>query len=151
MAFPFGIHDREGRHLPPEGGFVLDTVALSDNPVPQDYGVLRKDINWLVRLNWGYGSTGTFPESGEVHLYIEGAANYILKSSGAFAFILGNEPNHAQERPKGKILTPEYVAGIVSDVRDLAGAEAKLLAPPWLLTIKTPWTGSATCETCWPF
>jgi len=111
MAELRGLHDREGASTVPAGGFCLDTVALSEGATPPAYDTR---INWIVRLNWGYGSTGTFPlDKGR---YVDAAVEYILNSPNAHAFILGNEPNHEQERPDGKVLTPEYVAGIIADV-----------------------------------
>jgi murein DD-endopeptidase MepM/ murein hydrolase activator NlpD len=107
----FGVHDREGYAFPPPGGWVVDTVALSEAPLPTDYTAFRGDINWLVRLNWGYGSTGTIPMPHEVDRFVERVQSYALRSRGAYAFIIGNEPNHEGERPNGTFITPTHYAG----------------------------------------
>lgn len=113
----YGMHDREGLHLVPPGGFCLDTIALSEKPNPVDYRSLRSDINWIVRLNWGYGSTGTYPPEQGIDTYIQRAVDYVLGSKGIYAYIPGNEPNHENERPEGRIISPKYAATVFSTLR----------------------------------
>lgn len=128
-----GMHDREGAHIPPTGGWCLDTVALSENPSPLSYKDLRSDINWLVRLNWGYGSTGTFPKPENDDWYLDAALRYAVQSSGAYAFILGNEPNHQNERPDGVFLTPEYCASLFVRTRNAIkniDSSIRVMPPP---------------------
>ena len=115
----YGMHDREGRHILPPGGWCVDTVALWwDNAVPTDYTALRADINWIVRLNWGYGSTGTIPLPDQYPQFAAECANYAAKSSGCQRWIIGNEPNHQQERPNGVYITPADYARCFALCRD---------------------------------
>lgn len=128
-----GMHDREGRHIPPVGGWCLDTVALHQNPVAQDYTSMRADINWLVRLNWGYGSVGTFPTPNQATYYVDAAIEYIMNSRGAYGFILGNEPNHENERPGGAVLHPHYVAALFVKIHGSvksANSKIQVMPPP---------------------
>lgn len=106
----YGLHDREGRFVLPPGGWCVDTVALSENPQPTNYTTLRGDINWIVRLNWGYGTTGTIPLPTEYDRMAAACALYVAQSKGAARFIIGNEPNHEQERPGGVYITPDHYA-----------------------------------------
>lgn len=106
----YGLHDREGAYMVPAGGWCVDTVALSENPAPTDYAALRGDINWIVRLNWGYGSTGTIPLPYEYGKMAAACAAYVANSKGAQRWIIGNEPNHEQERPNGVYIAPEDYA-----------------------------------------
>jgi hypothetical protein len=110
MSLLYGVHDRQGRRILPPGGWCLDTMSLSDNAAPTDYAALRADINWLVRVNWGYGSTGTIPLPKDDNLFMERLAHYVHNSRGVHAWIIGNEPNHEQERPDGVQITPERYA-----------------------------------------
>lgn len=106
----YGIHDREGRHIVPLGGWCLDLQAISEKPQPTDYAALRGDINWIVRLSWGYGSTGTIPLPAQYQEFADGCADYVFSSKGANVFIISNEPNHENERPNGTYITPaQYV------------------------------------------
>lgn len=109
-----GMHDKSGAFVVPPGGWCLDTVKLADNPVPPSYKTIRGDINWVVRLNWGYGTEfGTFPVPILVDNYIGRAITYVLScDSSVWGFQLGNEPNHENERPQEMKLEPQYVAGI---------------------------------------
>jgi murein DD-endopeptidase MepM/ murein hydrolase activator NlpD len=133
MTSLLGVHDREGRHIPPPGGWCLDTIALSENPSPPDYIALRGDINWLVRLSWGYGSTGTFPLAIRMDQYIEAALLYAVQSNGVYGFILGNEPNGQWERPDGVVITPQYAADLFVRTRNAIKSmrsAIKVMPPP---------------------
>lgn len=121
----YGIHDREGRGLVPAGGWCVDTVALSGNPAPTDYAALRSDINWIVRLNWGYGSTGTIPLPKDDAGYFQALERFVSQSKGAYTYIIGNEPNHEQERPNGEVITPQRYASFYNE----AAAHIKRISP----------------------
>ncbi len=106
----YGIHDREGAHILPPGGWCVDVRALSENPPPTDYAKIRNDINWIVRLQWGFGTTGNIPLPHQFDHMVTAAAAYVRNSHGANIYIIGNEPNHEQERPDGVYITPEQYA-----------------------------------------
>lgn len=143
----FGIHDREGRHILPAGGWIVDTVALSENPAPVNYESLRGDINWLVRLNWGYGGTGTIPAPSHYAEFAQACTDYVRNSRGAYAFVIGNEPNHQNERPNGDVIWPQMYADCFNQCYSaMKGAMATrggvrvMPAPiaPWDATTKYP-------------
>lgn len=119
MPLLYGLHDREGRHIVPAGGWCVDTRALAHNDLPTDYAALRGDINWIVRLNWGYGSEGTIPLPVDYDNFAARCANYVAKSNGANIWIIGNETNHEQERPNGVFITPEQYARCFKLCRDM--------------------------------
>ncbi len=102
-----GIHDEEGQGIVPDGGWCLALIALSESPSPRHY---PERLNWLVRANWGYGSTGTIPIQSETNKYLTALGNYAVKSSGVHGYIIGNESNHEAERPNGVYITPEHYA-----------------------------------------
>lgn len=114
----YGLHDREGRSVVPAGGWCLDLQAMEDNPAGVDYASLRADLHWLVRVDWSNRGGGTYPVPDRVEEYLDRAIRFVTNSKGAFGFILGNEPNHAQERPEGVYLDPKYVAYVFSTVRN---------------------------------
>ena len=133
MSYLYGMHDREGAHIVPAGGWCLDTVELSKHPTAPNYAALRGDINWIVRLNWGYGSTGTIPLPDDYPKMAAACAEYVAKSQGATWFIIGNEPNHEQERPNGVYITPEQYARCFILCRDAikqARSSAKVIPAP---------------------
>src|SRR5688572_16443915 len=114
----YSIHDREGAPHVPSGGWCVDTISLSEGEAPTDYRNLKPDINWLVRLNYGYGSTGTIPLPIRQDDYMKRLVNYVGNSSGAYAYIIGNEPNHENERPNGVVITPERYVDCFAAARD---------------------------------
>lgn len=127
------IHDREGYIEVPEGGFVVDTIAISENPQPVNYSALSSTDNWIIRVNWGYGDTGTIPIGGLVNEFVRKSAEYLLKSSGYHAAIIGNEPNHEGERPNGIFIDPEHAAWVFSTVRNLVktqNSQIRFITPP---------------------
>lgn len=105
MRLP-GIHDREGRHIVPTGGWCLDTIALAENPKPTNYTHLRGDIHWLVRVNWGYGSAGTLPLPEQYSEMARRLTRYVESSPGCSRWIIGNEPNLPREWPQGRPIRP---------------------------------------------
>ena len=61
-------------------------------------------------LNNGYGADGTIPTPDKYADFARRCANYIRNSPGCTHWIIGNEPNHAQERLQGQpISAQEYV------------------------------------------
>lgn len=113
-----GVHDREGAHIVPAGGWCVDTIALSEHPAPTDYAGLKPDIHWIARLNWGYGSRGTIPIPVEHGEMAARAGAYVAQSRGCRHWIVGNEPNHSQERPAGRMISPGEYARAFMLVRD---------------------------------
>lgn len=116
MALLYGIHDIEAASVVPTGGWCLDTIAISENPPPKSYD---SRLNWLGRLNWGYGSTGTIPVLSELSLYTMAAGEYVARTSGCNRWIVGNEPNHEAERPNGVYITPEHYVECFVRVRNI--------------------------------
>ena len=74
MSLLYGLHDKEGAPFVPDGGWCIDTLAISEHPAPTVYD---SRINWIVRANWGYGSTGTIPTPGLYNEFAAACASYI--------------------------------------------------------------------------
>lgn len=106
----YGMHDREGAHMVPPGGWCVDVRALSENPPPTDYRQLRSDINWLTRLSWGFGATGNIPLPAHYEEFARRCASYVAASPGCSRWQIGSEPNHAQERPDNQPISPAQYA-----------------------------------------
>lgn len=103
-----GLHDREATVFAPNNTWILDTIALSENPQPHNYS---PNHHWIVRVNWGYGSTGTIPfGSGHETLFLERLYRYILGSKNCARWIIGNEPNLPREWPNGQPILPQIYA-----------------------------------------
>ena len=64
----------------------------------------------IVRLNWGYGETGTIPLPARYDQFATMCGEFVVASRGCTRWIIGNEPNHEQERPQGQPITPELYA-----------------------------------------
>lgn len=102
-----GMHDEEGAVVVPDGGWCLALVELSQKPGPRIY---QQRLKWLVRANWGYGSTGTIPLQNATSQYISALGSFAAGSKNVHGYLIGNEPNHEQERPDGVYITPEHYA-----------------------------------------
>lgn len=108
MPLLYGIHDEEGLPILPKNGWSVALVSLSDG---RGTAAFNTDYNWLVRMNWGYGTTGTIPERKDWPEYLSRLSTYIAHSSGITGIIIGNEPNLKAEWPNGQpILASEYAA-----------------------------------------
>lgn len=116
----FGVHDRGGEHLmlgKRRYGWVLVTEALGSDPNNlggNDYTDLTtKGLSVIVRLNNGYGYTGTIPYSARYDSFSRRCGNFVEASDGCHIWIIGNEMNLSAERPggpNGQTITPELYA-----------------------------------------
>jgi hypothetical protein len=91
-----GLHDIESAAIAPPDSWILDTVALSENPLPKAYPT---NLNVIARLNWGYGSTGTLPVPDQYQMFAERVAQYVNGCSGCRRWQIGNETNLRREWP----------------------------------------------------
>jgi len=105
----------------------------------------------IVRLNNGYGDSGTIPPPVEYENFAIRVANYVRASKHASIWIIGNEPNHAQERPKWAdgtkppILPAQYARCYDlcrSSIHAISGHEADLV----LLAAVSPWNNQTQYE-----
>jgi hypothetical protein len=118
----------------------MDTIALSENPAPPVYDPA---YSWIVRLNWGYGSTGTLPSSG-YSAFAQSAADYVAESKGCSRWVIGNEPNLSREWPNGQPIFPWHYADCykqcyraIHAVPGHGGDEVLIAAPgPWNAELK---------------
>lgn len=107
MSNLYGIHDEEGAHLVPDGGWCVGLTKLLDQPAGKSYD---QRLNWLVRLNWGYGSDGTVPHLHNMRQWLDSLLRFVSGSRNVYGYIIGNEPNHENERPSGIYIEPEHYA-----------------------------------------
>jgi len=99
-------------------GWVLITEGIGANPDDtsgRDYTVYSKrGFGVIVRLNNGYSGTGTIPKPDQYDAFARRCANWAGHSPGANIWIIGNEMNHAGERPGGEAdankITPQMYA-----------------------------------------
>jgi len=109
-----GIHEPGGGHIlmPEGGGWVLTTHALGRDVSDisgYDFSNLKK-YHIVARLNHGYGRAGTLPLIHYYPIFALRCANFVRNSKGCHRWIIGNEPNHSQERPEGiDIFAQDYV------------------------------------------
>ena len=66
----------------------------------------EQDLGVIVRLNHGYAPNGTIPKAAYYGDFATRCGNYVHSSQGCHIWIIGNEPNHSQERPQGEVITP---------------------------------------------
>lgn len=97
-----GLHDREAQAIAVPDTWILDTVALSENPQPVNYDA---KFHWITRINWGYGSTGTLPAL-RYDAFADSAAIYVRDSQNCHRWIIGNETNLPREWPASGPIYP---------------------------------------------
>lgn len=98
-----GQHDREGVALTPADTWIIDTLALSENPAPMIYD---PKYHWIVRVNHGYGSTGTIPLPDGDNEFLARLSRYVAGSKNNRRWIIGNEPNLPREWPDNQPIHP---------------------------------------------
>jgi murein DD-endopeptidase MepM/ murein hydrolase activator NlpD len=107
----YSIHDRDSYPLIPAGGWCVESIAIAENPQPQNWAAIRGDINWILRLNWAHnGRDGTVPLRGQYDEFAKRCTKYMAATKGVNVVVISNEPNHAQEYPNGIPISPEDYA-----------------------------------------
>lgn len=146
----FGLHERGGEQLMLDAGkrgWVLELAAigLDGNSTPADFnGLAGAGLGVMVRINHGYGSTGTLPTPDRYGDFAAACARYVQRSRGCHIWIIGNEPNHEDERPNGQHILPHEYARAYSlcraAIRGVRGHEQDqvLVAGP------APWNATTT-------
>lgn len=113
--FLHGIHDGHyGEALAlmaDKPGWVLMTHELGADPshkTGHDYRPMAdRGYGVIARLNHGYGTVGTIPLPDKYAAFAQRCANWVAGSAGCHIWQIGNEMNHAQERPQGRMISAE--------------------------------------------
>jgi hypothetical protein len=110
-----GIHDPNGKDLMGNRpGWIVFTEAIGSNPADHsgvDYSSYeREGFSVIVRLNNGYSPVGTIPGFRDYDAFARRCGNFVAASPGIKIAIVGNEPNHLNERPYGAYITPNQYA-----------------------------------------
>jgi murein DD-endopeptidase MepM/ murein hydrolase activator NlpD len=135
----FGMHDPGGEHLFADAkGWITFTEAVGSDPNDKSGRDYRQwaDAGYgvIVRLNNGYGTSGTIPTLDQYANFAVRVANFIAASKGCDTWIIGNETNHSQERPQGQQITPAMYVDcfrqVHAKVREIAGTRHGLIPAP---------------------
>jgi hypothetical protein len=114
--FIYGLHEAGGQQIMLDAGrlgWVLELaeIGLSGTGGNADYSQLAgTGLGIVVRLNHGYGSTGTLPLPTHYAAFAAACQTFVGRSLGCHIWIVGNEPNHESERPDGRPITPDDYA-----------------------------------------
>ncbi len=118
-AWIFGIHDpgswRDLFKGTGKRGWVLFTEQVGHDPAQAAGNTQYADwsddgFGVLVRLNNGYGATGTIPLPQRYGDFAKACAEWVRNSRGAHIWIIGNEMNNPREWPQGQPITPQLYA-----------------------------------------
>ncbi len=146
----YGLHESGGEKFMLQAerrGWILELAAigLDGKSTPADFSKLADaGLGVMVRINHGYGSTGTLPTPDLYPEFAAACATYVQRSSGCRIWIIGNEPNHQDERPNHRPIVPhEYAKAYQlcrNAIRALPGHEQDqvLVAGP------APWNATTT-------
>ena len=111
----YAMHDPGGEDVfLKTKGWIVFTEELGHDPTHmggRDYRPWSdQGFGIIARLNNGYGNAGTIPEPEHYAAFAQRCANFVAASQGCSRFILGNEPNHSQERPNGQPISADNYA-----------------------------------------
>ena len=134
-----------GRHNLSTDGWVVITEELGHDPNNQhgaDYGGLRQTP--IVRLNNGYGRAGTIPLAQYYRDFARRVGNFAAASRGCSRWIIGNEPNHTQERPDGVPILPTQYADCFNQCRAEIHARPGHEQDQVLVAAVAPWNNQTS-------
>lgn len=146
--FIFGLHERGGeQHMRQAGrlGWVLELAAigLDGASAPADFSDLAAaGFGVMVRINHGYGSSGTIPHPDRYADFAAACARYVARSRGCHIWIIGNEPNHTDERPDHRPILPNDYARAYQLCRDAIRALPGHAADEVLVAGPAPWNAT---------
>ena len=90
-------------------GWIVFTESIGHDPLHmggRDYRQWsNQGFSIIVRLNNGYFPHGTISERKDYGDFAKRCGNFVRASIGCTHWIIGNEPNHEQERPSGQVIT----------------------------------------------
>lgn len=110
-----GVHDIDGAELMAgKPGWIVVTEAIGSDPHDhsgRDYSQwTSKGYSILCRMNNGYHPAGTIPQANYYDDFARRCGNFVRSSPGITVAIIGNEPNHSNERPHGEHIVPSQYA-----------------------------------------
>jgi hypothetical protein len=112
----YGLHEPGGEHLMLDAGrpgwvLALASVGLDGGSDRSDFAALASaGLGVVVRLHNGYEPAGCLPKPEFYPQFAQACATFVDRSLGCHVWIIGNEPNHAAERPQGEFIFPRQYA-----------------------------------------
>lgn len=146
----YGLHESGGEQLmlrAERRGWVLELAAigLDGSSTPADFSKLAEvGLGVIVRINHGYGSTGTLPAPDRYPDFVAACAKYVERSSGCHIWIIGNEPNHEDERPNHRPILPHDYASAYELCRKAIRAVPGHEEDQVLVAGPAPWNATTT-------
>lgn len=149
LTFPkyiFGLHEPGGERLMEEKGkkgWIVFTERVFHDPKDQhgaDYSQWEnRGLGIIARINHDYYPGGTIPLPQYYDDFARRVANFVKNSRGGHIWVIGNEMNHAQERPADQMITPNLYAQCYKkcweQIHNLSGHESDQVAigsvAPW--------------------
>lgn len=153
QRFLHGLHEPGGEWLMDDSGWILFTHELGDDPTHDSGCDYRQwsdaGFGIIARLNYGYGSAGTIPVPGRYDRFAARCARFVEHSHGCSTWVIGNEPNHPQERPNGMPIVPisyaDCYAKVWRAIKGLATRELQQVVPAPV----APWNNQTTYQGNW--
>ena len=140
MTNLLGLHDLGGEHLMDgDPGWIVDAIAFSETRARDYRAQASRGFGIIVRLNYAWHPRGTIPEPAKYSEMARLCAEFVANSPGCHTWIIGNEFNHAIERPDGREISPEEAAAC----HRLCYAAIKQVQPHAVVLVGAiaPWNG----------
>jgi hypothetical protein len=113
----FGLHEPGGEWLMTDKGkegWIVFTERVFRDPEDQGGRDYRRwsdrGFGIITRINHDYAPEGTIPLPQYYDDFARRVGHFVRNSKGCYIWIIGNEMNHGQERPKGQPITPKLYA-----------------------------------------
>ena len=136
IVVEYGIHDEPGAEWGMDNGvegYSIYSVALGTTATTIDFSQLQNaGIKMIVRLNYGYGSTGTVPNPSDLEKvdgFVGACVQTIRNSRGVWGWVIANETNNPSEFPDGEYITPQYLVSIYNKIYNQKQYDARISPP----------------------
>jgi hypothetical protein len=142
--FIHGVHDIGGeeamiKHGRPGWVVVSESIGL-ESTYGRDFTRLSVEgLGVLTRLNHGYWPDGTIPRAADYDKFAVACGQFVSSSAGCRRWIVGNEPNHVQERPSGHPILPGNYAECYRLVYDAIHAQPGHYQDEVIVAAIAPW------------
>jgi len=142
MTELYAFHDDSGLDYQ---GYIVLTRGIGRDPDDRNGENFRLHPQVpVVRLNHGYHPHGTIPQPQHYEAFAQRVRNFVEMSPGCSRWIIGNEPNHAQERPDGMPILPAEYAECYSLCRDAIKGLPYHSGDQVLVAAVAPWNVQTT-------
>ena len=145
-ASPFAVHEGCLDWIDGVPGWFVDTVHVWQVDRLDYRDVVGRGHTPIARLNNGYGVAGTIPHPDRYQAFADRCGLVVGQSPDLHIEIIGNEPQHPNEWPDGRPITPAMYVDCYRRARAAIHGQAGHENDQVLLAPVAPWSALVTYE-----